>query len=282
LKNTPFEVTFIYGSNPMEPVALARTKIEKDPFRYKTYPDTPPTTPKMSTMKSTDKIEIIDCEKSSNSTEEVSAKENAHFGKIITKRERENNLPVKGRLLWLFNEGIKDHLRESDTQFRKHVQKSINFVTVSYVRKSLTTELHETKIRLLNLMITRLKKRCFCKKIFASFSSLSSSPIIQRDYNTNNIELKLIDCAGNTQDILSFFHTNIKFIRLCVIDSAGLSNDLDDVYNTLKLYKSVKEIVEDHGYRIEVIDRHSLLYDKKNISIQKFKNRTGCKRRAQT
>ncbi|KAG1035631.1 hypothetical protein G6F43_013198 [Rhizopus delemar] len=72
LKNTPFEVTFIYGSNPMEPVALARTKIEKDPFRYKTYPDTPPTTPKMSPMKSTDEIEIIDYEKSSCSTEEVS------------------------------------------------------------------------------------------------------------------------------------------------------------------------------------------------------------------
>lgn len=105
-------------------------------------------------------------------------------------------------------------------------------------------------------MITRLKKRCFCEKIFASFSSLSSSPIIQRDYNTNDIELELIDCAGNTQssiyillgeyrylistciiDMLSFFATNTKFIRLCVIDYAGLSNDPDDVYNTLKYVK---------------------------------------------
>ncbi|KAI7899790.1 uncharacterized protein BX663DRAFT_554742 [Cokeromyces recurvatus] len=96
------------------------------------------------------------------------------------------------------------------------------------MRKSPTTESHETKIRLLNLMITGLKKRCFCEKIFASFSSVSNSPIIQRDYDTNDIELELID--------------------------SGLSNDPDDVYNTLKLYKSVKEIVIDHGYKIEVID----------------------------
>lgn len=47
LKNTPFEVTFIYGSNPMEPVALAKTKIERDPFKYKTYPDTPLASPKL-------------------------------------------------------------------------------------------------------------------------------------------------------------------------------------------------------------------------------------------
>lgn len=108
-------------------------------------------------------------------------------------------------------------------------------------------------------MITRLKKRCFCEKIFASFSSLSSSRIIQRDYDTNDTESELIGCAGNTQgsvymllseyrylistcitDTLSFFATNTKFIRLCVIDYAGLSNDPDDVYNTLKYVKPLQ------------------------------------------
>lgn len=93
-------------------------------------------------------------------------------------------------------------------------------------------------------MITRLKKRCFCERIFASFSSLSSSSIIQRDYDTKGIELELTDCAGNTQgsmyillseyrclisvciiDMLSVFATSTKSIRLCVIDYAGLSND---------------------------------------------------------
>ncbi|KAI9006711.1 hypothetical protein CLU79DRAFT_712393, partial [Phycomyces nitens] len=103
-----------------------------------------------------------------------------------------------------------------------------------YVRKSPTRDSHETKIRLLNLMITRLKKRCFCKKIFASFSSLSSSRITERDYGTNKAELELTGCAGNTQDMLSFFADSTKHIRLCVIDYAGLSNDPDDVYNTLK------------------------------------------------
>lgn len=48
--------TLIYSSNPMEPVALARIKIENDPFKYKTYPDTPPISPKMSIMTSTGNI----------------------------------------------------------------------------------------------------------------------------------------------------------------------------------------------------------------------------------
>lgn len=58
LQNTPFEFTFIYGSNPMEPVALARTKVEKDPFKYKTYPETPPTSPKMSSMEKTGNLSL--------------------------------------------------------------------------------------------------------------------------------------------------------------------------------------------------------------------------------
>lgn len=47
------------------------------------------------------------------------AKENAHFGKIITKRERESSLPVKGRPLWLFNEGIKGK--------KKHINIRLHF-----------------------------------------------------------------------------------------------------------------------------------------------------------
>ncbi|KAL4207006.1 hypothetical protein AB4K20DRAFT_1918946 [Rhizopus microsporus] len=54
--------------------------------------------------------------------------------------------------------------REPDTIFRKHIQKSNNFVTVDYLKKTSTTESHETKIRLLNLMITRLRKIYFCEK----------------------------------------------------------------------------------------------------------------------
>jgi hypothetical protein len=35
----------------------------------------------------------------------LAAKENEHFGKITS--ERESGIPVKGRPLWLFNEGVK-------------------------------------------------------------------------------------------------------------------------------------------------------------------------------
>ena len=121
-----------------------------------------------------------------------------------------------------------DCLRETDAKFRHHVQNDNDFINIGYVRKSPTPELHETKVRLLNLMITRLRKRCFCEKTFASFCSTSSSIIRERDYGTNE-ESELAGCAGNTQgsiyllsdkhrhliftllqDLLSFLANNIK------------------------------------------------------------------------
>jgi hypothetical protein len=48
LEETPFTVTYLFGSNPLEPVAMARSIVEKNPFKYRTYPATPPTSPTLS------------------------------------------------------------------------------------------------------------------------------------------------------------------------------------------------------------------------------------------
>ncbi|CAO3612501.1 unnamed protein product [Mucor hiemalis] len=92
--------------------------------------------------------------------------EKDHFGGISTKRI--DGQPVKGRPLWLFNEAVKEYLRESDSAFRQHVQRKSNYINVVYVRKSPSKEPDETEEQLLNTMITRLKKRCFCDKAFSS------------------------------------------------------------------------------------------------------------------
>ncbi|KAG2229246.1 hypothetical protein INT48_000555, partial [Thamnidium elegans] len=96
-----------------------------------------------------------------------------------------------------------------------------------------------------------------------------------KDYNSNYSELELIDCSGNTQDMLSFFAGSIKNICICVTDYASLTNDPNDLYNTLKLFKSVKEIAIDLGDKVEVFERYKLLRDRNNTALRKFKCRTG-------
>ncbi|KAF7720435.1 hypothetical protein EC973_008939, partial [Apophysomyces ossiformis] len=41
-QHSPFGVTYLHGTNPLEPVAMAKTLIEKNPFKYKSYQATPP------------------------------------------------------------------------------------------------------------------------------------------------------------------------------------------------------------------------------------------------
>lgn len=99
-----------------------------------------------------------------------------------------------------------------------------------------------TRQGLLEAMIMKLRNRCLCRYIFASTSSTSSSPILERDFladnNTNsNKNIKatsLACCDGDTQAMIDFIGHSIKKIRLCVISYASLSNIPDDIAIFLK------------------------------------------------
>lgn len=41
----PFGVTYMQDSNPMKPIAMGKDVIKRDPFQFKTYPETPPQSP---------------------------------------------------------------------------------------------------------------------------------------------------------------------------------------------------------------------------------------------
>jgi hypothetical protein len=45
IANSPLGVTYTCTSGHLEPFALAKTKILKNPFKYKSYPQTPPINP---------------------------------------------------------------------------------------------------------------------------------------------------------------------------------------------------------------------------------------------
>ncbi|KAI8057489.1 hypothetical protein BDF21DRAFT_403654 [Thamnidium elegans] len=97
-----------------------------------------------------------------------------------------------------------------------------------------------------------------------------SEPSLQEEkqelvYQSKKIYARLL---GDSESI-------IKNICICVTDYASLTNDPNDLYNTLKLFKSVKEIAIDLGDKVEVFERYKLLRDRNNTALRKFKCRTG-------
>lgn len=83
--------------------------------------------------------------------------------------------------------------------FRKHVQSAKgSWINLGYTRKSPSTNDNtERRKELLNLMAERLRKNCFCGRIYSSESFKSTMPILQRD---SGVENRISDdFKGNTQ-----------------------------------------------------------------------------------
>lgn len=55
--DSPFGVTYLYGTNPMEPVAMGKDVIKQNPFKYKSYNATPPPSPELSPATDTTDVE---------------------------------------------------------------------------------------------------------------------------------------------------------------------------------------------------------------------------------
>lgn len=51
MKESPFGVTYIYGTTYLEPVVIAKSIIVKNTYKYKHYPETPPGSPNLNPIK---------------------------------------------------------------------------------------------------------------------------------------------------------------------------------------------------------------------------------------
>ncbi|KAI8971520.1 hypothetical protein BDF20DRAFT_915321 [Mycotypha africana] len=190
------------------------------------------------------------------------------FGKRISKRVEGKS--IKGRILYKLKNNAIGSLVETTSAFRIEISNDgSNWINVGYVRKSPGSESVATRQALLEAMIMKLRNRCLCRFIFASTSSTSSSPILERDFlqgNTTNSNktvkaTNLAHCDGDTQAMIDFIGHSMKKVRLCVISYAGLSNNPGDVIKLLKSCKMIKSIIVDHGSHIESLS--SLLYVRK-------------------
>ncbi|KAG0738154.1 hypothetical protein G6F16_012388 [Rhizopus arrhizus] len=208
------------------------------------------------------------------------------FGKRVSKRVEGKN--IKGRMLYKLKDNAIGNLVESTSAFRTEINNDgSNWINVGYVRKSPGIESVATRQGLLEAMIMKLRNQCLCRYVFASASSTSSSPILERDFladnntsSNNNIKAtSLAYCDGDTQVMIDFIGHSIKKIWLCVISYAGLSNNPRDVAIFLKSCKMIKSIVVDHDSHIESLSRYSLLHGDKN-KIELFRSRSGCVKRS--
>lgn len=106
-----------------------------------------------------------------------------------------------------------------------------------------------TRQGVLEARVMKLRNRCICRYVFASTSSASSSPILERDFlednnansNNNTKATNLAYSDGDTQAKIDFIGHSVEKIRLCVISYAGLSNDSDGVVIFLK-YENVSHM----------------------------------------
>ncbi|KAI7851028.1 hypothetical protein BDC45DRAFT_538670 [Circinella umbellata] len=253
-------VTYSYDGNHLEPFSISKEIINKNPYKYKKYPETPDSSPKLTATTTTENeiYELLRKEfpnlhsyHTQNQIANWLTAESDHFGKQSTHRIQQK--AKRGRWLWTFKPGVADEL----------VHKSKKRVTgVKRVRgDQYVTEKELPKKRLLN--------RCFCTKVFVSAMSSSTQPLLLRDTPVNKEVMdRLSPCDGTTQDLCSFLSSCNKMVSLCIIDYAGLSNDPKDVKTFLKINPNIKEIVIDHGDSIEVLDPYALLH---KDSASKFK-----------
>ncbi|ORZ11614.1 hypothetical protein BCR42DRAFT_101685 [Absidia repens] len=74
LRDGPFDVTYLAGSDPLRPMAMGKAVMLKNPFVYKTYPDTPPVSPVLTPTQQVECSDVSDNESdSSDSSDDVTA-----------------------------------------------------------------------------------------------------------------------------------------------------------------------------------------------------------------
>lgn len=185
------------------------------------------------------------------------------------------------RRVWVVKKDFRKFLNASSdsvSSYWHRLQNESNFITIGYVRKSQTSEVDSTRVRLLQMMIEKLYFKMKCEEVYASPYCSASEPILERDSPpSEEIMSALRGCNGFIADLTRRLHHTQKKIRLAIIDYAGLSTSPVEISNFLKSFPNIKEIAVDHGRSIEILTRHQLLKEGK---AEKFDCRTGPIRRS--
>ncbi|ORY88943.1 hypothetical protein BCR43DRAFT_448667, partial [Syncephalastrum racemosum] len=124
--------------------------------------------------------------------------------------------------------GIKDYI----PKYQEHLKemKETGNTIIGYCRKSKTIEDEETRVRLLQKMIKRMRARSLVDKTFVSPCSAAGEEFSLRDFPIHNkFDMSsLQDISGTTQDMISFLAVTPN-VSLVVLDYAGLTTNIKDL-----------------------------------------------------
>ncbi|KAG2202581.1 hypothetical protein INT47_012575 [Mucor saturninus] len=142
------------------------------------------------------------------------------------------------------------------------------------VRKSPGNEDDEAHQRLLQLMIKRLQSKFTCRRIHPSSSCWSDTAIMQMD----KILSKLHICNGDMQDLLDYLHICGLYVRVVIIDYAGLSTNSNDVHFFMKHHNCIKEFIVENDHILETLSRFDIIH--LSHVLEKFKSLIASVRRS--
>ncbi|KAI8079892.1 uncharacterized protein BX664DRAFT_303026 [Halteromyces radiatus] len=173
---------------------------------------------------------------------------------------------------------IKDYI----PNYQAHIKnlKEDGFQIIGYCRKSRTNEDDDTRLRLLQDMINRLKQRSLVDKVFVSPYSSAGENLNARDAQTKFDIHQLKNASGTTQDLISYLAATKK-VCMVVLDFAGLTTNVKDLKQWLCDNPNLENIIIDQlpiQHKIKIFNRAQLLNDVKTLEL--FNCRTGCVQRA--
>ncbi|KAF7720483.1 hypothetical protein EC973_008143, partial [Apophysomyces ossiformis] len=122
--------------------------------------------------------------------------------------------------------GIKEYIPRYHQQLKE--MKKDGYTIVGYCRKSRTIEDDETRVRLLQKMVNRMRTRSLVDKVFVSPCFAASDQISTRDFCSKFNMASLEDITGTTQDLISFLAVTPK-VSLVILDFAGLTTNTKDL-----------------------------------------------------
>ncbi|KAG1276792.1 hypothetical protein G6F66_012451 [Rhizopus arrhizus] len=112
------------------------------------------------------------------------------------------------------------------------------WMIVGYARKSISKEDDSVRHRLLTSMITKLKTKLLCCKVFVSPFSNSDTEFEKRDRNAQASKfIESLKCDNTMEDLLLYLALETRMIRLVAIDYAGLTTNLEDLQSFVSKVK---------------------------------------------
>ncbi|ORX42678.1 hypothetical protein DM01DRAFT_1330024 [Hesseltinella vesiculosa] len=210
------------------------------------------------------------------------SKNKVHFVQADRKRKRDQQ-GNRYRVLFVAKEhfisSIVDKIVTVMPKYQLFITnlKKEGYQVVGYARKSPGEEKVDDRIRLLKQMVGRLQERSLVDKVFISSFCKADDKIAERDLEIGCDKTRkfISEIDGTMQDLISYLATTKK-VCLVVIDFAGLSTNVEDLFCFIRNNGNIEKIIVDclpFENNVKVYERSSLLKDTEALHEFSYRQR---------